>query len=61
MHNKKQEYVTKEIEKKVKLSEAELGSIINIESTSEEDREALRNFVYLLSVILYKSYENEKS
>lgn len=57
-NNTKQE---KKENEELRLSDAELGSVLNLELFNESDSEALRELVYSLSLILYKSFEHEKS
>ena len=45
----------------LKLSESEINSIGGFDSLSSREKEELKEFVYNLSLILYKSYQYEQS
>ena len=60
MENKKIEHVTSETENK-KLTIEEVNSVPGFENYSLREKQELINFVYNMSLVLFKSFDNEQS
>ena len=45
----------------LKLTNEEINSVNEFENLSSEDVDKVANFIYNISIILYKTNENEKS
>lgn len=61
MKNKNNKCVENKIEDSLKLTSAEIKSIAGFEHLDLSNEDNLRDFVYNLSIVLYKTFENERS
>ena len=52
-------YVEKDLKNALRLTDEELASVMPLGDLPDEEREALREFVFNLSYVLYKLYSDE--